>query len=375
MPTACAASGFSPQASTRSPALVLNRNQCVSGTSRNATGSRTFIPRPMVGRRSTGGELPACPQVCSVRNDVSPSPSRTIAVPATIWSALSVTVQKAKTRPPTAPATMATTRPMIGLLKNQVPATAANAPISMNPSSAILVIPERSERSPPIAAKTSGAAERSVAVSSATEKNESNSSRVRLLPSNRTRRRRRLNQRIAGVLRRAVACHATRSGCQPLCLAELLHHRQRRYGQDDECKEDIDDIPRDASRVLHLRRPGGQRSEEQPGQDDAERGVAPDEANRDRGETDPEGDVVVATLQTKRVNRAAEAGEQSTEEHGQRDRPPPGDSRERGGAGAQPDGADLVAEDGAIEQEPDDNRRCEGNQYAGMQPGSFDEAR
>src|SRR5215207_891235 len=264
-------------------------------------------------------------------------------------------------RPPTAPTAIATIRPIIGLLKNQVPATAANAPISMNPSSAILVIPDRSERSPPIAAKMSGAAERSVAVSSATEKNESSSSRVRLLPSNRTRRRR-LNQRIAGVLRRAVACHATRSGCQPLCLAELLRHRQRRYGQDDEREQDIDDIPRDASRVLHLRRPGGQRSEEQPGQDDAERGVAPDEANRDRGETDPEGDVVVATLQTKRVNRAAEAGEQSTEEHRQRDRPPPADAGERGRAGAQPDGANLVAEDGPVEQEPDDARGRERDQ-------------
>ena len=88
-------------------------------------------------------------------------------------------------KPPTAPTTMATTRPINGLLKNQVPATAANAPISMNPSSAILVIPERSERSPPIAAKMSGAAERSVAVTNATEKKERNSSRVRLLPSNR----------------------------------------------------------------------------------------------------------------------------------------------------------------------------------------------
>jgi hypothetical protein len=160
--------------------LVLNRNQCVRGTSRKATGSRTFIPSPMVGRRSTGGELPAWPQICAVRNDVNPSPSRTIAVPATIWSALRVTVQKAKTRPPTAPTRMATTRPTSGLSKNQVPATAANAPISMNPSSAMLVIPERSERSPPIAAKTSGAAERSVAVSNATEKNESSSSRVPL---------------------------------------------------------------------------------------------------------------------------------------------------------------------------------------------------
>ena len=44
-------------------------------------------------------------------------------------------------RPPTAPTPMATTRPINGLLKNQVPATAAKAPISMNPSSAILVTP------------------------------------------------------------------------------------------------------------------------------------------------------------------------------------------------------------------------------------------
>ena len=89
----------------------------------------------------------------------------------------------------------------------------------------------------------------------------------------------------------------------------------------------------------------------------------------------PERDVVVATLQTKRVDRAAESGEQAAEEHGQRDRPPPGDSGERGRAGAEPDGADLVAEDGAIEQEPDDDRGRERDQDAGMQPGSLDETR
>ena len=121
--------------------------------------------------------------------------------------------------------------------------------------------------------------------------------------------------------------------------------------------------------------PGRQRAEEQPGQDDAERVVAPDQADRDRGEADPEGDVVVAALQTKRVDRAAESGQQSAEEHGQRDRPPPGDAGERGRAAAQPDGADLVAEDGAVEQEPDDDRGHEGDQDAGVQPGSLDQTR
>ena len=42
------------------------------------------MPSPIVGSRSTPGELPACPQICSVRNDVRPRPSSTIAVPATI---------------------------------------------------------------------------------------------------------------------------------------------------------------------------------------------------------------------------------------------------------------------------------------------------
>ena len=65
---------------------------------------------------------------------------------------------------------IATSTPTNGLPEYQVPATAAKAPISMNPSRARLVTPERSERSPPIAAKINGAAERSVAVSNATEK-------------------------------------------------------------------------------------------------------------------------------------------------------------------------------------------------------------
>ena len=220
----------------------------------------------------------------------------------------------------------------------------------------------------------SGDAERSVAVSNATEKNESNSSRVRLPPV-RSRAAAAAPQRIACVARRPIACHAARSSCQPLSLAELLHHRQRRHGENDEREQHIDDIPRDVGRVLHLCRPGCQGPEKQPGQDDAERRVAPHEANGDGSETDAEGDVVVAALQTERVDRAAQASQQTAEEHGQRDRPTPGDSSERGRTGAQPDSADLVAEDGAVEQEPDDDRGCKRDQDPGMEPGFLDESR
>src|SRR5215213_4408949 len=191
--------------------------------------------------------------------------------------------------------------------------------------------------------------------------------------SDRLRRWRGLQQWIARIVRRSVAGHAARPVCQPLRLAELLRHRQRRYGQDDEGVQAIDDIPRDTSRVLHLGRSRRQRPEEQPGQDDAERGVAPDESNRDRGESDAEANIVEATLQTERVDRAAQTSEQTAEQHRQRYRPPPADAGERGRAGAQPDGANLVAEDGPVEQEPDDDRGRERDQDAGMEPGSFDE--
>src|SRR5829696_1364728 len=151
-------------------------------------------------------------------------------------------------------------------------------------------------------------------------------------PSDRARWRRWLQQRIARIVRRPVTCRAARAGCQPLCLAELLRHRQRRYGQDDEPEQDVDDIPRDASRVLHFGRSRRERPEEQTGQDDAEWGIAPDESNGDRGETDTEDNVVVATLQTERVDRAAQAGQQAAEEHRQRDRPAPGNACEGGRA-------------------------------------------
>ena len=93
-----------------------------------------------------------------------------MAVPATIWSARRVIAQNAKIAAPTPPVIMATSSPMNGLPENQVPATAAKAPMSMRPSRAMLVTPERSESRPPMAANTSGAAERSVAVSRATVK-------------------------------------------------------------------------------------------------------------------------------------------------------------------------------------------------------------
>ena len=89
---------------------------------------------------------------------------------------------------------------MKALLEYQVPATAAKAPMSMNPSRAMLVTPERSESSPPMPAKMSGAAERSVAVSNATEKKLRSVSREGLPPSNRPRWRRRLHQRLARVV-------------------------------------------------------------------------------------------------------------------------------------------------------------------------------
>src|SRR5215204_3959381 len=194
-------------------------------------------------------------------------------------------------------------------------------------------------------------------------------------PSDRLRRWRRLQQRIARILRRSVTCHAARPGCQPIRLAELLRHRYCRYGQDDECKQDVNDIPRDISRVLHLGRSRRQRPEEQPGQDDAERGVAPHEPHGDRGEPDAEGYVVVATLQTERVDCAAQTGKESTEEHRQRNRPPPRDTGERSRTTAQSNGAYLVAKDGAIEQEPADDRCRERDQDASMEPGTFDKTR
>jgi hypothetical protein len=51
-----------------------------------------------------------------------------------------------------------------------VPATAAKAPNSISPSSEMLITPDRSEKSPPMPAKTSGTADRKVAVNNAMEK-------------------------------------------------------------------------------------------------------------------------------------------------------------------------------------------------------------
>src|SRR5262245_17428312 len=132
-------------------------------------------------------------------------PIKTIAVPATIWSARKETAQNAKMSPPMAPLMIATIRPTQALLEYQVLATAAKAPMIMNPSSAMLVTPERSESNPPIAAKMSGAAERKVAVSKATEKKLVSASSGNTLLSYRPWWLRRLHHWLARTTRSAIA--------------------------------------------------------------------------------------------------------------------------------------------------------------------------
>ena len=61
-----------------------------------------------------------------------------------------------------APAAMAASRPTHGLPAYQVTAAAVNAPASIRPSSAMLMTPARSEKSPPSAASKSGVAVRIV---------------------------------------------------------------------------------------------------------------------------------------------------------------------------------------------------------------------
>src|SRR4051794_33217075 len=151
---------------------------------------------------------------------------------------------------------MATRSPTKALLEYQVPATAAKAPMSMNPSRAMFVTPERSERRPPMPAKIRGAAERSVAVNNATEKKLNSVSSEVLPPSNPLWWWWRLHQRLARVVGRPIACHVAHPGSDASGLPELLRHRQGGNGEDDEAQQDVDDVAGDAGRVLHLGRPG-----------------------------------------------------------------------------------------------------------------------
>ena len=79
-------------------------------------------------------------------------------MPDTIWSARNVTANSACKAPKTAPETTANTSPSSHEPVMSAPQAPKNAPISIMPSSAMLMTPERSENSPPSAPKTSGVA-------------------------------------------------------------------------------------------------------------------------------------------------------------------------------------------------------------------------
>ena len=87
-----------------------------------------------------------------------PTASRFSAVPETIWSARSVTANSACSAAKTAPATIAITIPRSHEPVLSAPSAPKNAPISIMPSSAMLMTPERSEKSPPSAPSVSGVA-------------------------------------------------------------------------------------------------------------------------------------------------------------------------------------------------------------------------
>ena len=87
-----------------------------------------------------------------------PTASRFSAVPETIWSARNVIANSACSAAKIAPEATAMTTP-----RNHEPVTSApqapkNAPISIMPSSAMLMTPERSENRPPSAPRVSGVA-------------------------------------------------------------------------------------------------------------------------------------------------------------------------------------------------------------------------
>ena len=79
-------------------------------------------------------------------------------MPETIWSARKVTANSACNAPKIAPEATAITSPRNHEPVMSAPQAPKNAPISIMPSSAMLMTPERSENRPPSAPKISGVA-------------------------------------------------------------------------------------------------------------------------------------------------------------------------------------------------------------------------
>ena len=87
-----------------------------------------------------------------------PTARKLIAVPETIWSARRLTAKTACSRPISAPAARPMKMPPSQLDVTSAPQAPKNAPISIIPSSPMFTTPERSDVTPPSAAKVSGVA-------------------------------------------------------------------------------------------------------------------------------------------------------------------------------------------------------------------------
>ena len=87
-----------------------------------------------------------------------PAARKVSAKPETIWSARRVTEKSAWIRASSPPATIPTSRPMTHEPVTSAPHRPQNAPISIMPSSPMLMTPLRSENRPPSAANSSGVA-------------------------------------------------------------------------------------------------------------------------------------------------------------------------------------------------------------------------
>ena len=87
-----------------------------------------------------------------------PSARKFIENPDTIWSARSVIAKHACTSASTPPDSIPITTPSTQEPVTSAPQTPQKAPISIMPSSPMLMTPLRSEKSPPSAANSSGVA-------------------------------------------------------------------------------------------------------------------------------------------------------------------------------------------------------------------------
>src|SRR5215211_1327689 len=96
--------------------------------------------------------------------------------------------------------------------------------------------------------------------------------------------------------------------------------------------------------------------------------VSPDEADGNRGEPEARGAVVELPLvETERLTRTSQAGEDAADGHCQRDRQSPGESGVGGGAAAKANRAHLVAEGRLEDDVPEDDGGDDGYDDAGMQ--------